>query len=454
MMKKYFNLLTLFGAFLMSALLLIACDNNDDDDPDGGRSRSSAIIGEWANIEYGSNGKWVFMEMVDFKRNGSFTSVTYYAEGKNLDSDDATISNVEKEETSGTYTASRGVITLTANGETWEKEYSLKSHRLIIYDDEGELYYDAVTDEIEDQFDKMEKWYRTLNNNSGGGNNGGGNNGGDNNGGNNGGDNNGGGGGGGEIVSNALIGEWVKIEINSQQNAYMEMYTFKNNSTYTFAKYDIYGRDFESGKGLIASADKKVTSGKYKVIDDHVMSLTDSNGKTIQMAYKVDELSFKISDGTYYRLIDELRSGFVDPVERAYQATFGNNSGGIDNNLVGEWVVIKITTKRNATIEKTTFKSDGTIIDEEYAVFGNDLYNNWVLTSADKQVSYGKYRTANEMVTIIGDDGTAGAIPYKVDGNTIIMSNGSNSITLHRMNDEYRSYFDAAEKAYKATHKN
>ena len=445
MMKKYFNLLTLFGAFLMSALLLIACDNNDDDDPDGGRSRSSAIIGEWANIEYGNNGRRMFMEMVDFKRNGTFTSVSYYAEGKNLDSDNATISSIEKETSSGTYTVSRGVITLTANGETWEKEYSLKSNRLIIYDEDGDIYYDAVTDEIEEMFDKMEQRYRTLNNNSGGDNNGGDNNGGDN----NGGDNN-----GGEIVSNALIGEWIKVEINSQQNAYMEIYTFKNNSTYTLAVYNIYGRDLESGNGLLASADKKVTSGKYKVIDDRQMTLTDSNGKTRSIAYKVDDLSFKITDGTYYRMTDEFRNNFVDPVERAYQATFGNNSGGFDNNLVGEWVVIKITTKRNATIEKTTFKSDGTIIDEEYAVFGNDLYNNWVLTSADKQVSYGKYRTANGMVTIMGDDGTAGAIPYKVDGNTIIMSNGSNSITLHRMNDEYRSYFDAAEKAYKATHKN
>lgn len=161
-MKKYWNLLSLFGVFFMTALLLTACSSDDDDSPDGGRSESSAIVGEWACFDYGSNGRWMFMEMVNFKRNGTFTSVSYYVEGKNLDNDNATINNIEKDKISGTYTVSNGVITLTADGDTWEKEYSIKSDRLIIYDDDGNMYYDIVTDEIEEMFEQMEQWYRLL----------------------------------------------------------------------------------------------------------------------------------------------------------------------------------------------------------------------------------------------------------------------------------------------------
>ena len=77
-MKKILNLFSFFGVFLLTSLLLTACNSDDKDDlTDDGRSESSAIVGEWASFDYGSNGKWMFMEMVNFKRNGTFTSVSY-----------------------------------------------------------------------------------------------------------------------------------------------------------------------------------------------------------------------------------------------------------------------------------------------------------------------------------------------------------------------------------------
>jgi major membrane immunogen (membrane-anchored lipoprotein) len=302
MMKKYWNLLSLFGVFLMTALLLTAC-SSDDDSPDGGRSESSAIVGEWACFDYGSNGRWMFMEMVNFKRNGTFTSVSYYVEGKNLDNDNATINNIEKDKISGTYTVSNGVITLTADGDTWEKEYSIKSDRLIIYDDDGNMYYDIVTDEIEEMFEQMEQWYRLLNNNPvddddpvwGGGGQG----------------------------SNELVGEWVGTETQSNgRYIYMEKIAFKNDGTYIVTSYAIHGKNLDTG-GTIEQVDKLEEGGKYRV-SNGILTLTSSQGETATASYKVDETSLTLTAGeviVMYQRMDDKWKQFVDVVELVYQAT-------------------------------------------------------------------------------------------------------------------------------------
>lgn len=303
MMKKILNLFSFFGVFLLTSLLLTACNSDDKDDlTDDGRSESSAIVGEWASFDYGSNGKWMFMEMVNFKRNGTFTSVSYYVEGKNLDNSNAKINNIEKEKVSGTYTVSKGVITLTADGDTWEKQYSIKSDRLIIYDDEGNMYYDVVTDEIEEQFDQMEQWYQLLNNGT---------------------DNDDDPvWGGGDQGSNELVGEWVGMEVNSNgRSIYMEKVTFKNDGTYIVTSYIIHGRNLDTS-GTIEQVDKQEENGKYRV-SNGVLTLT-SDGKTASVSYKVDETSLTLIKGeesiSYNRMNDQWKQ-FVDVVEMAYQIT-------------------------------------------------------------------------------------------------------------------------------------
>lgn len=303
MMKKILNLFSFFGVFLLTSLLLTACNSDDKDDlTDDGRSESSAIVGEWASFDYGSNGKWMFMEMVNFKRNGTFTSVSYYVEGKNLDNNNAKINNIEKEKISGTYTVSKGVITLTADGDTWEKQYSIKSDRLIIYDDEGNMYYDVVTDEIEEQFDQMEQWYQLLNNGT---------------------DNDDDPvWGGGDQGSNELVGEWVGMEVNSNgRSIYMEKVTFKNDGTYIVTSYIIHGRNLDTS-GTIEQVDKQEENGKYRV-SNGVLTLT-SDGKTASVSYKVDETSLTLIKGeesiSYNRMNDQWKQ-FVDVVEMAYQIT-------------------------------------------------------------------------------------------------------------------------------------
>ena len=302
-MKKILNLFSFFGVFLLTSLLLTACNSDDKDDlTDDGRSESSAIVGEWASFDYGSNGKWMFMEMVNFKRNGTFTSVSYYVEGKNLDNNNAKINNIEKEKISGTYTVSKGVITLTADGDTWEKQYSIKSDRLIIYDDEGNMYYDVVTDEIEEQFDQMEQWYQLLNNGT---------------------DNDDDPvWGGGDQGSNELVGEWVGMEVNSNgRSIYMEKVTFKNDGTYIVTSYIIHGRNLDTS-GTIEQVDKQEENGKYRV-SNGVLTLT-SDGKTASVSYKVDETSLTLIKGeesiSYNRMNDQWKQ-FVDVVEMAYQIT-------------------------------------------------------------------------------------------------------------------------------------
>ncbi len=302
-MKKILNLFSFFGVFLLTSLLLTACNSDDKDDlTDDGRSESSAIVGEWASFDYGSNGKWMFMEMVNFKRNGTFTSVSYYVEGKNLDNSNAKINNIEKEKVSGTYTVSKGVITLTADGDTWEKQYSIKSDRLIIYDDEGNMYYDVVTDEIEEQFDQMEQWYQLLNNGT---------------------DNDDDPvWGGGDQGSNELVGEWVGMEVNSNgRSIYMEKVTFKNDGTYIVTSYIIHGRNLDTS-GTIEQVDKQEENGKYRV-SNGVLTLT-SDGKTASVSYKVDETSLTLIKGeesiSYNRMNDQWKQ-FVDVVEMAYQIT-------------------------------------------------------------------------------------------------------------------------------------
>ena len=302
-MKKILNLFSFFGVFLLTSLLLTACNSDDKDDlTDDGRSESSAIVGEWASFDYGSNGKWMFMEMVNFKRNGTFTSVSYYVEGKNLDNSNAKINNIEKEKVSGTYTVSKGVITLTADGDTWEKQYSIKSDRLIIYDDEGNMYYDVVTDEIEEQFDQMEQWYQLLNNGT---------------------DNDDDPvWGGGDQGSNELVGEWVGMEVNSNgRSIYMEKVTFKNDGTYIVTSYIIHGRNLDTS-GTIEQVDKQEENGKYRV-SNGILTLT-SDGKTASVSYKVDETSLTLIKGeesiSYNRMNDQWKQ-FVDVVEMAYQIT-------------------------------------------------------------------------------------------------------------------------------------
>jgi len=302
-MKKILNLFSFFGVFLLTSLLLTACNSDDKDDlTDDGRSESSAIVGEWASFDYGSNGKWMFMEMVNFKRNGTFTSVSYYVEGKNLDNSNAKINNIEKEKVSGTYTVSKGVITLTADGDTWEKQYSIKSDRLIIYDNEGNMYYDVVTDEIEEQFDQMEQWYQLLNNGT---------------------DNDDDPvWGGGDQGSNELVGEWIGMEVNSNgRSIYMEKVTFKNDGTYIVTSYIIHGRNLDTS-GTIEQVDKQEENGKYRV-SNGVLTLT-SDGKTASVSYKVDETSLTLIKGeesiSYNRMNDQWKQ-FVDVVEMAYQIT-------------------------------------------------------------------------------------------------------------------------------------
>jgi len=304
-MMKHRNLLSFFGVFFMTAFLLTSCSSNDDDDYDD-YSGSSSIVGEWAFVEYGSNGRWMYMEVVNFKRNGSFTSVNYYVEGRNLSSDNAKVSSVEKEKTSGTYTTSSGVITLTADGDTWDRDYSVKSDRLIVYNDEGNIYYEVMTDEIEDLLDQVEQWYRLQNNEPA--NN-------DNN------DDDDPIWEGDSQDTYGLVGDWVAMEVRSNgRYIEMEKVTFKSNGTYTVVQYAIHGKNLDSN-GTVEQVDIMEGGGKYRATDG-ALTLNSSEGKSSSVLFKINETSLMLYNGeisiTYQRMIGDLKT-FVEMVELIYQ---------------------------------------------------------------------------------------------------------------------------------------
>ena len=307
-MMKYWTRLSFFGVFLMTALLLTACGGDDDDDFfDDDRTGASAVIGEWAYFEYGSNGRWMFMEYVNFKRNGSFTSVSYYVEGRNLDSDNARITNIEREKRSGSYSASNGVMTLTADGDTWQVEYSVRSDRLIIYTDDGDMDYELLTDETEAYFNQMDQWYRQINNEASFDDD----------------DEPVGEGGGNTQVDGNLLGEWVAMEANSNgRYIYMEKVNLKSDGTYVLTCYAINGRNLNTSNGTIEMVDRLESRGKYRA-SNGILKLTNADGETGSIPYRVDETSFTLAkDGesvTYQRMDDSMRQ-FVDKCDQIYQA--------------------------------------------------------------------------------------------------------------------------------------
>ena len=301
-MKKYSYLFSFLGVFLVSALMFTSCSSDDDqlDDP----SDSSAIVGEWANIEYGSNGRWMYMELINFKRNGSFTTVIYYVEGKNLNGGNAKINSIEKERTSGTYSTSNGEITMTANNKTWVVNYSIKSDRLTIYDDDGNYIYEVVTEELEQQFDQMEEWYRSLNNMPPDDNN-------------------------DDPIEeegeqdNDLIDDWIALEISSNgRYIEMEQITFKSNGTYTIVDYAIHGKNLDTG-GSVEQVDKQENSGKYRILPGGALTLTSSEGESITILYNATETSLILSRGeatiTYQRVTGDMRN-FINMIEFIYQS--------------------------------------------------------------------------------------------------------------------------------------
>ena len=301
-MMKYRNLFSFFGVFLMVAFLLSACSNNDDDDFDD-YSGSSSVVGEWVNFEYGSNGRWMYVELVNFKRNGSFTSVNYYVEGRNLNSDNAKVSSIEKEKTSGTYTTSNDVMTLTANGKTWDVDYAAKADRIIVYDGDDTFYYDAMTDEMEEQINLIEQWYRLQNNEPS-----------------NGGDDDPIEGGDTQDTY-GLIGDWVGMEVSSNGRLIeMEKVTFKSNGTYTVVQYAIHGKNLDTS-GKVEKVDRMEGGGKYRVTDG-VLTLNASDGRSTSVLFRISEDSLALYNGdvtvSYQRMTGDLKT-FVDMVELIYQ---------------------------------------------------------------------------------------------------------------------------------------
>ena len=142
---------------IMCLLALTACGSDGDGDKgfNGGGSNNSGIVGEWAAQQMTNDESYLFMESLNLKSNGTFTIVDYevFRSG-------STITDMEKDEFSGNYTAKDGVLTLAVNGQTVTYSYAVSGDVLKLMNSQGMVEYDRMTSSIREIFASAESTYQ------------------------------------------------------------------------------------------------------------------------------------------------------------------------------------------------------------------------------------------------------------------------------------------------------
>ena len=158
-MKK----LHLLSMAIMTALCMLAFTacGDDDDDSNGldlNGKGSTSIVGDWAYMYVSPDETNLFMEWIKFTSGGKFTIIDYDVYGTALQSG-GSISDMEKDEYSGSYTAKDGKLTMSANGESMTYNYSLNGDNLTLSSGEGTITFDKMDSEIKKIFESADKTY-------------------------------------------------------------------------------------------------------------------------------------------------------------------------------------------------------------------------------------------------------------------------------------------------------
>ena len=159
-MKK----LHLLGMAFMTALFMLAFTacGDDDDDSNGidlNGSNSKGIVGDWAWMYVSPDETNLLMEWINFTSGGKFNIIDYDVYGTALQSG-GSISDMDKDEYSGTYAAKDGKLTLSANGKTKTYNYSISGDNLTLSDEERSITYDKMDSDIKKVFESAEKTYQ------------------------------------------------------------------------------------------------------------------------------------------------------------------------------------------------------------------------------------------------------------------------------------------------------
>lgn len=159
-MKKL-HLLSMAVVTALCMLAFTACGDDDDDGGglDLGGGGSKGIVGDWAWMYVTPDETNLFMEWIKFTSGGKFTIIDYDVYGSGLQSG-GTISQMEKDEYSGNYTAKDGKLTLSANGNSKAYSYSISGDNLTLRDEEGSITFDRMDSEIKKIFENADKTYQ------------------------------------------------------------------------------------------------------------------------------------------------------------------------------------------------------------------------------------------------------------------------------------------------------
>ena len=136
----------------IAMLAFMSCSDDDAKDVD------SKISGDWALMNISDDGTNLYMERLNLKSSGSFTITIYDAYGQSLNNG-GSITNMDRSEYSGTYTATDGQLKLSANGQSVTYSYKVSSNTLTLTTSEGLIVYDKVDSDIKEVFSKADQWY-------------------------------------------------------------------------------------------------------------------------------------------------------------------------------------------------------------------------------------------------------------------------------------------------------
>ena len=151
---KNFRFISILSVAVIAMLTLMSCDK-DDDSP--AKDVDSSIVGEWGINDVSNNE--LFLERLNLKANGAFTVTDYQAVGENLNNG-GSITDMEKAEYSGTYTATNGQLKMSANGKSVSYTYAVLGNKMTLTGNDGSVTYDKIDSKIKAIFDSAEQWYQ------------------------------------------------------------------------------------------------------------------------------------------------------------------------------------------------------------------------------------------------------------------------------------------------------
>lgn len=156
-MKKYFMMMVA----VLAAMTMFTLSSCGDDDDNGNGSSTGGIVGDWATVQFASDGTYMFIERLIFSSNGSFSGVDYAISGQDLNNS-GTVSDIEKASFFGTYVASNGTLTMTVNGQTQQVTYKVSGSTLTLTTNGVATGYDKVDSNISSVINSVEQAYQNL----------------------------------------------------------------------------------------------------------------------------------------------------------------------------------------------------------------------------------------------------------------------------------------------------